>query len=419
MHHFIRNERLQMIVIAVATAICAEFKFNPFNGDFFRIGLGVSTFLFFLLFMRHLPYIRTGILTGILSAVLQNSLAAGLYYVVFAFGLSRIQKRMNRLQPLVLGALVALIDFTSNLAELLLRGVLLGTNAFHLNEWFFLATVAVVRSYFVIGLFSSISVSQMRVLHAEQEKRMEQMLTVGSGLYGEAFYLRKSMDTIEGITANSFDLYRKLKEDNLDGYSSQALGIAQQIHEVKKDSQRILAGLLKLYDSEIVVSMKLSEVLHYVIKGNQEYSDMLKKKITIELEAEANFITPHYIPLLTVLNNLVSNAVEAIERSGAIKIQVATVGNEVFFGVSDSGKGVPEQENHIIFEPGFTTKYNEEGIAATGIGLSHVRDIVHSFGGEVEVASSVKASGTQFVVRLPMSGLIQEGEVNVAFYRNS
>ncbi len=419
MHNFIKNQRLQMIVVTVATAIGAEFKFNPFNGDFFRIGLGVSTFLLFLLFMRHLPYIKTGIITGVLSAILQNSVAAGFYYIVFAFGMSKIQKRMNYFQPLVLGGLVAAIDFVSNLMELLTRGLLLGTNTFHFNEWFFLATIAVVRSYFVIGLFSSISVSQMRILHVEQEKRIEQMLNVGAGLYGEAFYLKKSMDTIEHITANSFDLYRKLKAENLNVYSEQALGVSQQIHEVKKDSQRILAGLLKLYDTEIVVDMNLDEILHFVIKGNQEYSEMLKKQITIDQKVEVNFFTPHYIPLLTVLNNLVSNAVEAIEKNGTIKVQVVEKNKEVIFAVSDSGKGIPKQDNSIIFEPGFTTKFNEEGIAATGIGLSHVRDIVHAFGGEIEVESSKKTSGAKFVVRLPISGLKQGGEVDVAFFRDS
>jgi two-component system, sensor histidine kinase YcbA len=419
MHQLIRNERLQMIVVAIVTAIGAEFKINPFHGDFFRIGLGVSTFLIFLLFMRHLPYVKTGIITGVLNAIFQNSIAAGLYYIVFAFGMSRIQKRMNYFQPLVLGGLVAAIDFISNMTELLMRGIFLGTNTFHLNEWFFLATIAVVRSYFVIGLFSSISVSQMRILHAEQEKRIEQMLNIGTGLYGEVFYLKKSMENIEQITANSFDLYRKLKEDDLNSYSKQALGVSQQIHEVKKDSQRILAGLLKLYDTEIVVDMNLEEILHFVIKGNQEYSEMLKKKIRIVQEVEANFFTPHYIPLLTVLNNLVSNAVEAIEKKGTIKVQVVEEEKEIIFVVSDSGKGIPEQDNNIIFEPGFATKFNEEGIAATGIGLSHVRDIVHAFGGEIGVESSEKSSGAKFVVRLPISNLKQGGEVDVAFFRDS
>ncbi len=167
--------------------------------------------------------------------------------------MSKLRKRMNELHPLILGGYIALIDFVSNETELLLRGVFLGTNTFYFKEWFFIMVIAVVRSYFVIGLYSSIVISQMRFLHAEQEKRMEQMLNINSGLYGEAFYLKKAMDTIEGITADSYDLYRKLNEDNLKGYSLRTLGIAQQIHEVKKDSQRILAGLLKLFDSEVVV----------------------------------------------------------------------------------------------------------------------------------------------------------------------
>lgn len=426
MNHWIRNERLQMIAIAMATAIGAEFKINPFSGDDFRISLGVSIFLFLLLLMRHLSYIRTGIITGVVSVVvqsaewmiqtnsfsvmagLQNNVAAGFYYMMFAFGMSRIQHRINAFHPLLLGAVVSLIDFASNLTELFIRGVLLETYVFYVNNWFQLILIGVVRSYFVIGLFSSISISQMRALHIEQEKRMKQMLNIGAGLYGETFYLKKSMDTIEGITANSYELYRKLKAEKPDALSQQALRIAQQIHEVKKDSQRILAGLLKLYDSELVVDMSIKEILYFAIKANQEYSEMLKKNIVIEKEGAANFSTPHYIPLLTVLNNLMANAVEAIEESGTIKVKVSELDNEILIVVSDSGKGVPEQYIDLIFEPGLTTKFNDKGVAATGIGLSHVRDIVHSFGGNIDVVSA-KESGSQFVVRLPRNGLMQGG----------
>lgn len=433
MQNLVKNERLQMIVIAIATATGAQFKINPFSNDDFRIGLGVSIFLFFLLLMKHLPYVKTGILTGVVSMIvqsgewtthvhsftilesLQNNVAAGCYYVVFAFGMSKLRKKMNELQPLILGGYVALIDFVSNETELLLRGVLLGTNIFHFKEWLFLIIIAVVRSYFVIGLYSSIAINQMRFLHAEQEKRMEQMLNINSGLYGEAFYLRKAMDTIEGITADSYDLYRKLKEDNLRGYSLRALIVSQQIHEVKKDSQRILAGLLKLFDNEVVVNMSLSEILHFVVKGNQEYSEMLKKTIIIEKELEFNYETSHYVPLLTIMNNLVANAVEAIEKNGTIYIRVFEKEEEICFIVIDTGKGIPDQKKNLIFEPGYTTKYNEEGIAATGIGLSHVRDIVHSFGGSIAVEASEKASGTQFVVRLPKTSLIKEGGVDGTF----
>ncbi|WP_028608577.1 ATP-binding protein [Paenibacillus harenae] len=435
MNTIIKNERFQLIAIAMATAIGAQFKINPFSGDFFRIGLGVSIFLCFLLFMRHLPYLTIGLMSGLFSMVfqagewmiatnsfsvmesIQNNLAAGIYYVVFALGMSGFQKRINEYHPLVLGAIVSAIDFASNVTELFVRGMILDTHAFHLNEWFQLIAIAIVRSYFVIGLYSSISISQMRFLHAEQQKRMEQMINIGAGLYGEVFYLRKSMETIESITVNSFNLSRKLKEENLGGYSGQVLEVAQQIHEVKKDSQRILAGLLELYDSEIVVDLSLSEILDFVVKGNQKYSEMLSKKMVIEVEADVNFFTPHYIPILTVLNNLVSNAVEAIEKSGMIRVEAAEKENEILFVVTDSGIGISEKDKKIIFEPGFTTKFNIEGIAATGIGLSHVRDIVHSFGGGIEVESSMKAGGTRFFIRLPITALQKGGEANVDIFR--
>ncbi len=72
MQNVVKNEKLQMMIIALATAIGAEFKINPFSNDFFRIGLGVSIFLFFLLLMPHLPYVKTGILTGMLSVIFQS-----------------------------------------------------------------------------------------------------------------------------------------------------------------------------------------------------------------------------------------------------------------------------------------------------------------------------------------------------------
>ncbi len=52
----------------------------------------------------------------------------------------------------------------------------------------------------------------------------------------------------------------------------------------------------------------------------------------------------------------------------------------------------------MIFAPGFTTKFNQEGFAATGIGLSHVRDIVHSLGGDIHLRSDEPSSQTTFVI---------------------
>ncbi|MFC9710638.1 sensor histidine kinase [Paenibacillus sp. NPDC056933] len=427
MRNWVKNENVQMTAIAFATAVGAQFKINPFREDYFRIGLGVSILLFLLMIMPHLSYVKTGILAGIANFIfqsvdllnhvssisiiesMQDNLGAGMYYVVFAYGLSKFKNRFHEIPPLLLGGLITCIDFSSNLVELFIRGVLSGTNIFYMKEWLYLLVLGGVRSYFIIGLYNSFAVRQMRLLHAEQEKRMEQMLSVNSGLYGEVFYLKKAMNTIEGITVDSYDLYRDLREQDLNEYSQRTLGIAQQIHEVKKDSQRILAGLLKLYDSEKSVNMSLSEVLNFAIKGNRKYSEMLNKKIEIHIEQQYDCDSPYYIPLLTVINNLIANAVEAIEYNGTIRIRVWEEGADVQFAVIDSGKGVPDTKHDVIFEPGYTTKFNELGIAATGIGLSHVRDIVHSLEGRIVVESAPQGGkGSAFIVSIPKANLINE-----------
>jgi len=430
MRNWLKNENVQMTAIALATAIGAQFKINPFQEDYFRIGLGVSILLFLLMIMPHLSYVKTGILTGIASFIVQSvdllydvnsmsvleslhdNIGAGIYYIVFAYGLSKFKNRFHEIPPLLLGGLITCVDFSSNLIELFIRGVLNGTSIFDMKEWLYLLVVGGLRSYFVSGLYNSIAVRQMRLMHAEQEKRIEQMLNVNSGLYGEVFYLKKAMKTIESITADSYDLYRDLRDQNLNQYSQRTLGIAQQIHEVKKDSQRILAGLLKLYDSERAVNMSLSEVLNFAVKGNLKYGEMLDKRIQIQVEQHYECESPFYIPLLTVMNNLIANAVEVIEAKGTIRLQVYEQGEDVHFAVIDSGKGIPEAKRTIIFEPGYTTKFNQAGIAATGIGLSHVRDIVRSLEGHITVESAeLSGEGAAFDVSIPKRNLMKGAEL--------
>jgi two-component system sensor histidine kinase YcbA len=249
-----------------------------------------------------------------------------------------------------------------------------------------------VRNFFVVGLYSFTTIS-------EQKKRIQEMLEVSSGLYVESLYLQKSMSHIEKITAASHDLYRKLKKEGRHQLGVQALQIAQEIHEVKKDSQRILAGLTKLTVRNRNTSFFLSDLLNLVVNANEKYSELLQKEIDFKLQTSINFETDQHIPLLALFNNLTANAVEAITDKGVIQIEAFEESGYTCFIIQDSGKGIPSEDLSIIFEPGYTTKYNHQGVAATGIGLSHVQDIVGSFGGKINIHSSGK--GTIFTIRIP------------------
>ncbi|WP_068787355.1 sensor histidine kinase [Paenibacillus phocaensis] len=427
-----RSVYVQVGVVAIGTALAGELKINPFDGDIFRIGLGSSAFLLFLLLLRRLPYLVTGVIAGAvvllfrtgLDQALGNGLtlaesvtrhcSAAVYYIVFALGMSLIKRRLDRFYPLALGAVTAVVDLLSNEAELLTRLLVTGTATFKLNEWAFLMAIAMLRTYFVTGIYSSISISRMRIVQKEQNRRIEQMLSFSSGLYGEVFYLKKSIATLENLTLRSYELYRRLSEERQEEHKHHVLGMTQQIHEVKKDSQRILAGLIKLTDREIPGDMPLSGLLQFTVNSNQQYAEMLGKSIVFTQKITSDYTTANYIPLLTLLGNLTANAVEAIQGRGQIHLELREQAGWTLMTVSDSGSGFPQDDQEIVFEPGFTTKFDEEGVAATGIGLSHVLDIVSRLGGEILLGTAPGLGGALVHIRIPTQTLKNPGGSNTA-----
>lgn len=177
---------------------------------------------------------------------------------------------------------------------------------------------------------------------------------------------------------------------------------------MKKDSQRILAGLVKLVEREVNGDMPLSDILRFAVKSNAKYAEMLGKEIKFHIHITSDYTTDSYIPLLTLLNNLTANAVEVIQGTGSIHLNAYEQDDMTILTVNDSGTGIGKRDLGLLFEPGFTTKFDEEGIAATGIGLSHVRDIVNMFEGSITVQPVSHIGGAMFQITVPSIKLRKE-----------
>ena len=98
-----------------------------------------------------------------------------------------------------------------------------------------------------------------------------------------------------------------------------------------------------------------------------------------------------------VLLNLFTNAAQAIEGFGQIRVKTWAEDAAVFISVQDSGRGMPAAVLARIFDPFFTTKPVGQG---TGLGLSISLKIIQDHGGLVRVASE-PGRGTRFLIRLP------------------
>ena len=105
--------------------------------------------------------------------------------------------------------------------------------------------------------------------------------------------------------------------------------------------------------------------------------------------------------LITVLGNLIDNAFDAAATSAAdrwVSVSVTDKGGEVVMKVQDSGPGVPDGVDGLIFQEGFSTK-NGAGRKRRGFGLALVSQIVRRTGGTVSV---VNDRGALFTVRIPV-----------------
>jgi signal transduction histidine kinase len=99
-----------------------------------------------------------------------------------------------------------------------------------------------------------------------------------------------------------------------------------------------------------------------------------------------------------VFMNILVNACQSIETKGKITIKTESLDDKLKITISDTGKGISEENIKRIFDPGFTTKGVGVG---TGLGLSICYRIVQNHKGFI-CAESKLGEGTTFFIELPI-----------------
>lgn len=101
-----------------------------------------------------------------------------------------------------------------------------------------------------------------------------------------------------------------------------------------------------------------------------------------------------------VIENLLKNALDAMDGQGSIKINVQEAGSQLIIEVRDTGKGIPKSAWETIFTPGYSTKKR-----GWGLGLSLSRRIITQYHrGQLVVKHSEPGRGTTFKITLPYGG---------------
>jgi nitrogen fixation/metabolism regulation signal transduction histidine kinase len=146
--------------------------------------------------------------------------------------------------------------------------------------------------------------------------------------------------------------------------------------------------------------VQLSELVGDVVKLHQ--AQLSHANITYQFQPSETPEAPIAADpdlLHRALSNLVLNAIEAMPGGGTLTLRTRQDSTSACIEVSDTGKGLTQEECERLFTPYYTSK-----VHGTGLGLVIVQSIVSDHGGRISV-SSKPGRGTTFIIDLPLNEL--------------
>lgn len=172
---------------------------------------------------------------------------------------------------------------------------------------------------------------------------------------------------------------------------------AETTNEINKDIDRLQVVADRF--SKIGSGSKLElQPVRTVIENVVSYlKPRTSEKVFFNIEGSASVHAQLNGPLLEwVIENILKNAIDAMENEGTVSISFSESKNKVWIDIADTGKGIPKGKIKTVFRPGYTTKKR-----GWGLGLSLVKRIVEtSHKGKVNVLKSEVNVGTTFRISL-------------------
>ena len=223
----------------------------------------------------------------------------------------------------------------------------------------------------------------------------EKLASIGEITAGVAHEINNPVAVIQG----NVDVIRQTLGDGAQTVMTELALIDQQVGRINA----IVGKLLQFarptefgtFEESVDIAGVLDDCLvlvdHVITKGDVEVSIS---------RAEAPPVRINPGELQQVIINLIVNAVQAMQGSGALEIGISTTARDGLSGaqlvIADTGPGIAEEKLKTVFDPFFTTKLGE----GTGLGLSVSQTLIQNANGLISVANRPEG-GAVFTVWLP------------------
>jgi signal transduction histidine kinase len=171
------------------------------------------------------------------------------------------------------------------------------------------------------------------------------------------------------------------------------------VQELEKDVNRLQTVTDRFSKIGSNTQLEQHNLYEQVAQGLSYLRSRFSRKATISIDASADRELKAWINEALfnwVIENLVKNAINAIDEQGCITFYIHQQGRYAVVDVADTGRGLQRSEFRSIFEPGYTTRKR-----GWGLGLSLSRRIIEQYhGGQIFVRNSEPGKGTTFRIKV-------------------
>ena len=198
-----------------------------------------------------------------------------------------------------------------------------------------------------------------------------------------------------------------LKDDPEVKASENLMECIDQIHsQVRRGSDSVDRFLRYIQEEPpLIRETDVHEVLDHLLEIIGRELHYRNIRVRRDFRPDLPAIRSDRSKLRQVFQNIVLNAVTAIDRDGEITLTTVCREDSVAVTVGDTGQGIAPKDMEMIFEPLWTTKAR-----GTGLGLPICREILERLGGDIQVSSSL-GQGTAVTMTLPVRFDLQTAEI--------
>lgn len=230
-----------------------------------------------------------------------------------------------------------------------------------------------------------------KVKLAEAEKsRLESRIELVSLSTQVAHDIRSPLETLKGLK-DDLKLLPEKSRRRIWTSVQRIEEIAYYLLKTHRDST--------INSGQSVENINLLKMIHTLISEKRvEYKDLAHFEIDIKLDdySYSLFSKFNRNTLHSILSNIINNAIQSFHHhEGSIIVKLESHNNKNMISISDNGQGILPQTQNQVFEKGFTTK--DDG---NGLGLYHAKVEVEKYGGTISFKTQ-NQKGTTFTISLP------------------